>query len=828
MALNPAKAEVATGDVNGRVYLWPTLFHKLGTGLAQSKAQRLTKDAHVKQLAARRLFRAEVRRWHAHGVAALAFSPDGHYLLSGGPEAVLVLCQLARGNQAMTFLPRLGAPVAALALSGDGLRCALATEANTLLLVRPMDLAVAWEHKALAHAPEDGVAGGGELAPKLWAAPPSAARALGGPPQLMGNCFPGRLQLLDADSGLVRAEVEAVPRNVVAATGSSSGGGGKADPTTGVVPPCVTHAAMAGDGRVVATVERRVGEEGLERLSLKFWERDAGAHRRRMGAGAFYGLAAVVDRPHEAQAQGRLLALAYHPTLDLVASSSAGGAFSFWARVGLDDEDEEEEGPEAGGAGLGLGPDGAPPRGRGRWVCQATVPFKRGPARCVAFSPDGSLLAVSCGAAVALWDPLAVRLLTVLVDPRGGAGGSGGSGGAEVAALHFLPDTPRLVCATRRALTVWDLLTLAPAQRYEAGPEGGEWAHLTAVGAGASLALAVGAAPVHFAAVLRQKTGRGSWASAGQQQQASQTVVAFNAGQARPLLTYPLPAAVPPILGLALAEGVAEAEDGQAAAAAVGVGGLYYMTREGVTLLAPAAVCQRLRRPRRGRIAPAGGKRGAAAVSAVELRHGGGKRPRLSGAAAAATLERGAAAGERGATVAELLGTTTGLLPPPSAVFDAFLAGLLPTRLAPATVEPAQSPMGAGGSASKRQRHQQQQQKLAQQQQSEAAASAAEAPRPAAHTNPFPAPLPTAGVRKDLLRLLVEDFSSSASSAQAAQQGDVGGGEQQQQQGSMNGGNGRAKTPSKGKAARTPRKATPAATPAASSSSSSSTSKEKK
>lgn len=43
---------------------------------------------------ARGLLSTEVKRWHAHEVWCLAFSPDGAYLYSGGREAVLLCCQV--------------------------------------------------------------------------------------------------------------------------------------------------------------------------------------------------------------------------------------------------------------------------------------------------------------------------------------------------------------------------------------------------------------------------------------------------------------------------------------------------------------------------------------------------------------------------------------------------------------------------------------------------------------------------------------------------------------------------------------------------------------
>ena len=502
---------------------------------------------------------------------------------------------------------------------------------------------------------------------------------------------------------------------------------------------------MSGDGRRLVTVERRVGEHGVRRTSLKFWERQA-------GGGQHFALSAVVDSPHEGQGQGALLAVAYHPTRDLVATASASGAFGLWACLAEEDEDGD-------GSRRGVG--------RARWVCQATVPFHRGPCRCLAFSGDGTLLAVGCGRAVALWDPLAVRLLTVLADPRETEAATAARGWRrgrdasdvdelDVLSVAFLPRCPRLVCATQRAMVVWDLLSLSPVQRYEAGRVAYLCAAVGPATAASSQGFAVQGEAVHFAAVLtgaeeekalqlrheegktkaRQHKHKGGRHHQHHQHQPQpqQTIVAFNAFKAAPLLTYPLPKTSPPLLALAMTEGPAAT-------------GLCYMTRDGVTLIGEPSAC--LPHYRRQPALPGGGsrKRGApasGAVAAVELAGGGGggktKRPRLAAAAAAAAERPGKAA-----SIAELLGTTTGHLPPPSAVFDSFLAGLLPASLPPPEAPTLSSAPATASSTTTS--------SSSSKPVVPAASSAA-----GASVAPGPTALPSTGVRKDLLQLLTEEF----------------------------------------------------------------------
>ena len=65
----------AAGDATGRLLIW----HGFGAAVARSGA-----GDDPGQLPCTTV------HWHAHPVGALAFSPDGNYLLSGGVESVLV------------------------------------------------------------------------------------------------------------------------------------------------------------------------------------------------------------------------------------------------------------------------------------------------------------------------------------------------------------------------------------------------------------------------------------------------------------------------------------------------------------------------------------------------------------------------------------------------------------------------------------------------------------------------------------------------------------------------------------------------------------------
>lgn len=103
IAFHPSENYFATGNAKGQIRLW---YDVLGGGAGATEGAVAAPST-------------SVLHWHAHAVSALAFTPNGAYLLSGGLEAVLVLWQLHSGHQ--EYVPRLGAPVVTLTVL-DGTR----------------------------------------------------------------------------------------------------------------------------------------------------------------------------------------------------------------------------------------------------------------------------------------------------------------------------------------------------------------------------------------------------------------------------------------------------------------------------------------------------------------------------------------------------------------------------------------------------------------------------------------------------------------------------------------------------------------------------------
>lgn len=116
LAFHPTEGCIATGDEIGRITLWYCF--------GKNVDRPVTTTLH----------------WHAHKVAALNFTTDGTYLLSGGEESVLVIWQLSTGHK--QFLPRMGSEIKHITVSPDQSLYAIGHEDNSVNVIRSVDLKI--------------------------------------------------------------------------------------------------------------------------------------------------------------------------------------------------------------------------------------------------------------------------------------------------------------------------------------------------------------------------------------------------------------------------------------------------------------------------------------------------------------------------------------------------------------------------------------------------------------------------------------------------------------------------------------------------------------
>lgn len=103
----------ATGDERGVIRLWHGLSRAFA--LLNTSTPSAAQPAKDNSFGAERKLPTTSLHWHAHAVAALAFTPSGSQLLSVGEESVLVQWHLASGKR--EYIPRLGGrPIVSLAV----------------------------------------------------------------------------------------------------------------------------------------------------------------------------------------------------------------------------------------------------------------------------------------------------------------------------------------------------------------------------------------------------------------------------------------------------------------------------------------------------------------------------------------------------------------------------------------------------------------------------------------------------------------------------------------------------------------------------------------
>jgi NET1-associated nuclear protein 1 (U3 small nucleolar RNA-associated protein 17) len=369
VAVHPTENCIATGDRQGRIVLWQDV---ISGGDSSSPPIRT------------------VLHWHAHGVADLAFNSDGSYLLSGGEEAVLVIWQVATGNQ--RFLPRLGAPITGVAVSADDTVYATCHSDNTVRVVDALSLEQRQAVCGLRRAPV------GDAAHSIKC----GMATLPGDDRVVLNGAVGSLQVFNCFTDRLEREYQVVDRVYLSRTHGER-----------VVNTTVDHVTFTKDGHWMATVESRDDTVTAEQVRLKFWQLRTGSME--------YTLVTTVDPVHRAA----VTSLSASPSERMVATTSLDRRFKVWTF-----------------RGDALG------RQASSWHCLYVGSYIDMPCISSHFSFDGSLLNVTCGQNVTLWNPATTEMLKVLTSPT-------------LEPLRGAVFTPSqyLVSFSAIHLTVWNLLT---------------------------------------------------------------------------------------------------------------------------------------------------------------------------------------------------------------------------------------------------------------------------------------------------------------------------------------------------------------------------------
>lgn len=314
--------------------------------------------------------------WHSQAPTDMVVTGDGLRLLTGGAEGVLVSWSFDPLRKA--FLPHLGSPIVGIASSSTGSHYAVLLACNSVLMILPGTMKPTARFDCLKSSPN-----GLKLANGPIRDPRNSSA-------ILLNSVPGELQSFDpvrnCSSG---RDIDVCGQNIV-----TRGGDGQV-----LVQSDVHCVAFSADGLWMATYERRnTSERHLQHDSLRFW-------RLRSDDSDDYELFDTIEGPHQDIIHQMAFVSVPFGGVYRCLTVGADGAAKLWANnnVRIDRTD-----PLTGRA-----------RPKTAWTHVTSLSFRALPCRAVAGSADGSIMAISFGLVVALFDPLSGKLLGTLSAVQG-------------------------------------------------------------------------------------------------------------------------------------------------------------------------------------------------------------------------------------------------------------------------------------------------------------------------------------------------------------------------------------------------------------------------
>lgn len=341
--------------------------------------------------------------WHAHAALSLAVTGDGAYLLSGGQEGVIVVWPLGGANGGERhFIPHLGTNILRLASNHRGTAYAALLRSNTLLLISAASLQISARYEGLQASamrlatsslfPPSVCFVREPLAAAAASSPQSAAANTQGASLLLLNGLPGMLQVFDPLRGRGVGQIDVCEQNLV----------GRGNTRAGLTPANVHAVAISEDGQWMATYDRRSGtaQGHAQYDQLRFWRRLSDAKGE---GGVAFEVQTSYDAPHGGTPVRQI---AFHPTHNQCTTVGGDQRARIWSVQGV----QVTEG------------QGGIIRERPVWTHQRSLEYRGEPVQAVAYSADGSILALGLGHTARLYDAFNFRFLGALATNSGHRG----------------------------------------------------------------------------------------------------------------------------------------------------------------------------------------------------------------------------------------------------------------------------------------------------------------------------------------------------------------------------------------------------------------------
>lgn len=179
----------------------------------------------------------------------------------------------------------------------------------------------------------------------------------------------------------------------------------------------IHYTSFSFDGQWMVTLESR---DTLTEITMKIWKYSMDDRT--------YRLNTLVTNPHN-PAHGTITSVKFNPTQNMIVVTSTSGEFKLF-NLSIPDSDDHKDEKE-------------------HWTSLSSTSYRSLPCITSAFTPDGSVLCLSFGHIVTLWDSSECKLVEVLTYPD------------EDEPILFLETVgTTLLAASHSAVYIWDLLSL--------------------------------------------------------------------------------------------------------------------------------------------------------------------------------------------------------------------------------------------------------------------------------------------------------------------------------------------------------------------------------
>ncbi|KAK8802085.1 hypothetical protein WA158_006480 [Blastocystis sp. Blastoise] len=424
--IHPTDNYFATGDISGHITLWYMGGNEKKGGksfqVILGDEQVLQDQFHVKkdipdytkvQIESQTVSLSSTSlHWHSTCVHEVRFSPRGDLLYSVGNEGVLVSWVLKTFDR--SFLPRICDGIKYVTINSNGTKCIISGMDNS---IRIIDL---YQHKVDKVIRSIGIGAlNSNTACKYY--------IHGGilyDPNSDNLCIPLPVsmpvfQVYNIKKDLEEAEIGSEGLNIVSSTDNNRKGQRTID-----------FFKFSYDGQILYLLEKWNNGSGIESNILKFYNYKV----KQEGDQRVYStqLFAQIDNPHN----DRITSIAVHPRDYIIVTGSKDGSFRIWKQVPISSPLNTNE-------AVVYGTDYT-------YACIYENTYREEPIGDCSFSVDGSLLAVTYGSFVTLWNTNDMTFVTVLSHPPPSY---------NIRYISFFNSTTSLLCSTDDSLYLYDVIT---------------------------------------------------------------------------------------------------------------------------------------------------------------------------------------------------------------------------------------------------------------------------------------------------------------------------------------------------------------------------------